>query len=182
MKIFQRLTAMLLPIALLVPSITSAAVVMPALDISLFSGDSGAIATETATGYDLDIDATVFTIVTDPGVSFDITNQSFVLHANVSGGLVTGSFVIGGGLLSGTLDNLTLATLSGSGSLDFKTDLIFTAGSLMGDYTGGRLEGIGNTSSLSAKLGAITVVPVPAAAWLFGSGLIGLIGIARRRT
>ncbi len=26
-----------------------------------------------------------------------------------------------------------------------------------------------------------TVVPVPAAAWLFGSGLIGLIGIARRK-
>lgn len=27
----------------------------------------------------------------------------------------------------------------------------------------------------------ITAVPVPAAAWLFGSGLIGLVGIARRR-
>lgn len=27
-----------------------------------------------------------------------------------------------------------------------------------------------------------TVVPVPAAAWLFGSGLLGLAGIARRRT
>jgi hypothetical protein len=26
-----------------------------------------------------------------------------------------------------------------------------------------------------------TVVPVPAAAWLFGSGLLGLIGMARRR-
>jgi len=25
-----------------------------------------------------------------------------------------------------------------------------------------------------------TVVPVPAAVWLFGSGLLGLIGIARR--
>lgn len=27
-----------------------------------------------------------------------------------------------------------------------------------------------------------TVVPVPAAVWLFGSGLLGLIGIARRKT
>jgi hypothetical protein len=26
-----------------------------------------------------------------------------------------------------------------------------------------------------------TVVPIPSAAWLFGSGLIGLIGIARRK-
>jgi len=28
--------------------------------------------------------------------------------------------------------------------------------------------------------GALTTVPVPAAAWLFGSGLLGLIGVARR--
>ena len=30
--------------------------------------------------------------------------------------------------------------------------------------------------------GGVGVVPVPAAAWLFGSGLLGLIGMARRRT
>jgi len=29
---------------------------------------------------------------------------------------------------------------------------------------------------------AINAVPVPAAVWLFGSGLLGLIGIARRKT
>jgi hypothetical protein len=28
----------------------------------------------------------------------------------------------------------------------------------------------------------VTAIPVPAAAWLFGSGLIGLIGLARRKT
>ena len=28
---------------------------------------------------------------------------------------------------------------------------------------------------------ATTAVPLPAAAWLFGSGLIGLVGIARRK-
>ena len=27
----------------------------------------------------------------------------------------------------------------------------------------------------------VAAVPVPAAAWLFGSGLVGLIGLARRR-
>ena len=35
------------------------------------------------------------------------------------------------------------------------------------------ISGTGDCSSLSA-------VPIPAAAWLFGSGLVGLIGIARR--
>ena len=29
--------------------------------------------------------------------------------------------------------------------------------------------------------GQVEVVPIPAAAWLFGSGLLGLIGLARRR-
>jgi hypothetical protein len=29
--------------------------------------------------------------------------------------------------------------------------------------------------------GNISTVPVPAAAWLFGSGLLGLVGIARRK-
>lgn len=33
----------------------------------------------------------------------------------------------------------------------------------------------------SAWFDGATVVPVPAAAWLFGSGLLGLVGIARRR-
>lgn len=36
----------------------------------------------------------------------------------------------------------------------------------------------GNYGTLAAD---VKVIPVPAAAWLFGSGLIGLVGIARRR-
>lgn len=40
----------------------------------------------------------------------------------------------------------------------------------------------GNTTFLGfGRLNAVQVVPVPAAIWLFGSGLIGLIGIARRK-
>jgi hypothetical protein len=31
------------------------------------------------------------------------------------------------------------------------------------------------------SLTVTTVVPVPAAAWLFGSGLLGLVGVARRK-
>jgi len=40
-----------------------------------------------------------------------------------------------------------------------------------------------NNSAVPAFVGAynIAAVPVPAAVWLFGSGLLGLVGVARRR-
>ena len=38
----------------------------------------------------------------------------------------------------------------------------------------------GQVANLS-NVRAFTVVPVPAAVWLFGSGLLGLVGVARRR-
>lgn len=38
-----------------------------------------------------------------------------------------------------------------------------------------------STSSLNSYSLDITAVPVPAAVWLFGSGLLGLVGIARRK-
>lgn len=40
---------------------------------------------------------------------------------------------------------------------------------------------IGHTSIVNWKATAISAVPVPASVWLFGSGLFGLIGIARRK-
>lgn len=38
-----------------------------------------------------------------------------------------------------------------------------------------------NWGSFVASGTAVTTIPVPAAAWLFGSGLLGLVGIARRK-
>jgi hypothetical protein len=62
-------------------------------------------------------------------------------------------------------------------------DLVFTVGpsAALGDYLidirvgvkGGRLD---RTESFTVSL-----VPIPAAVWLFGSGLLGLLAIARRR-
>jgi hypothetical protein len=43
------------------------------------------------------------------------------------------------------------------------------------------LDSIGLTSINSYYLIETTAVPIPAAVWLFGSGILGLIGIARRK-
>lgn len=44
-----------------------------------------------------------------------------------------------------------------------------------------RTEGIMTTAANGVVTNAPAAVPVPAAAWLLGSGLIGLVGVARRR-
>jgi hypothetical protein len=49
-----------------------------------------------------------------------------------------------------------------------------------GTFTGLKLN-IGNSSAVPSLVGTTAVVPVPAALWLFGSGLVGLAGIARKR-
>lgn len=42
-------------------------------------------------------------------------------------------------------------------------------------------DATGTTYLATGILTSVTVVPIPAAVWLFGSGLIGLIGVARRK-
>jgi len=44
-----------------------------------------------------------------------------------------------------------------------------------------RLQRTGTNGNGSLKLDGVPAVPVPAAVWLFGSGLLGLIGVARRK-
>ena len=49
-------------------------------------------------------------------------------------------------------------------------------------YTGTfDLGGVSSVRAFTATADGFAVVPVPAAAWLFGTGLIGLVGLARRK-
>lgn len=60
-------------------------------------------------------------------------------------------------------------------SLVLNLDTVFSATMFESSFTGhvdGRLEAVPTTPS---------ELPVPAAIWLFGSGLLGLVGVARRR-
>lgn len=76
-----------------------------------------------------------------------------------------------------TLESLLLAAGLNSGDIP---DLTF-AGAISSDgrYIAAAGVGEGYWIDLGAPL---TAVPVPAAVWLFGSGLLGFVGMARRKT
>lgn len=69
-------------------------------------------------------------------------------------------------------ENITSLWL-GSGTYIFSTHTFaFANGS-----ADGLLASVGSSTSIIG----VSIVPIPAAAWLFGSGLLGLVGIARRK-
>ena len=100
------------------------------------------------------------------------------------------------GILSATIETTVGATLDINASLDIfataanfggdgafaSADFFDTFGLVIAPAEG--FEGVeldyGGITPASFDLGGATV-PIPPAAWLFGSGLIGLIGVARRK-
>jgi hypothetical protein len=69
----------------------------------------------------------------------------------------------------------TLATLSFNTLASGTSSLALTI-NVLGDANGDPLT----ASTISSSI-TVSAVPVPAAVWLFGSGLLGLIGVARRK-
>ena len=57
---------------------------------------------------------------------------------------------------------------------------IHLADHFSGSFDGVRLD-ISGYSAAPSLVGTVSVVPVPAAVWLFGSGLLGLVGLVRKR-
>lgn len=143
------------------------------------------------TGFDLDI-------------SFDdsiLGFQSFTVGPGATGldpfGLDFGFFSSGsedspGIVTVGDLSVETDATLQAFqpnnfvlGTLNFNalnqvgtSSLVITSALLSGEF-----DALGIPTVLQAKLntGSVSVVPVPAAVWLFGSALLGLVGFSRRK-
>ena len=129
------------------------------------------------------------------GAGGSITITGGIDFPDATPDIATGSI-----LLTGTFDSATVVDL-GSGTFEFQIvggaftdtkhqDLLAFYGMPNTDYLGG----LNISFSTTANMGDIFTsdqifsgdvvnqpVPVPAAVWLFGSGLIGLIGIARRR-
>jgi hypothetical protein len=66
--------------------------------------------------------------------------------------------------------------LNGNGELLLSGDLLWTGGLSYGGLLNANTSIVLGTFNLTPA-----AVPVPAAAWLFGSALLGLLGVARRK-
>jgi hypothetical protein len=114
-------------------------------------------------------------------------NSDYTVALSVYGSLIstisdtnTSSMSLTGATGTVTLDALGKPieyTLGIPNDLVIPLSISATSGLATGDFTGNLTL---NNVSLDLQ-GSSTVVPVPAAVYLFGSGLLGLIGIARRR-
>jgi len=196
-KIITKLAIGLVGLMGMVSGANATPLTYPALDIQTLTGDTGITGTSTS----FTIDATAFKIILDSASSsfIDIPDQTFLLESDTSGaGTIS---VNGGSSLSGSFTNLTVYYLGGTFSTGgFTADVNYLGGSLVSGLSSGRIEGgfagatyngtpgliipfgtVFTADTISAKLGQVQTVPVPAAVWLFGSGLIGLAGIARRK-
>jgi hypothetical protein len=119
-----------------------------------------------------------------------------------TGPIITGTIVGGSGSFIGSILGVTSidVMITSFDTAVFDPDTLIAGSSVftlqladgdtgvIGDITGGSNTVQGNVFNAGADLllaadGNVTLqaVPVPAAVWLFGSGLLGLVGIARRR-
>ena len=110
----------------------------------------------------------------------DDTTISFALEPSSAGFFQTGGFRIE--LFEGVSSPVGVSVASAESRGD-QTSLFFVA-----DLSSDTIYTLRTAFNFNAANGvtaaattSVTVVPIPAAAWLFGSGLIGLIGLARRK-
>lgn len=118
---------------------------------SVLSGGSGTIGFDSSGGNTLSIAAGSYTFTEANDALYNLTGASLTLA-------------------SGALSDFSYQAISGTNGAPADFDSFFT--SFLSDVY---LSGTWNTTV------QMSPVPVPAAVWLFGSGLLGLVGLARRK-
>lgn len=110
-----------------------------------------------------------------------LATSAAVASDNVYGDLMVSEIRVNFAALSGLFANLAVPTTFSFADLDPATSN-FAIGFISDPYIFGNVAAFG----IGGQLKSVTVspriasVPVPAAAWLFGSGLLGLIGVGRQ--
>jgi hypothetical protein len=187
MRVFKLTNYILSVFLITAPLLANADVIYPALDVQNH-GSQGDTGSSFVPGSSFDADSTAFAIVFDdgtPSISLPLTDFSLTSTYNGGTSLYTGSFSAGT-LLSGSFTDLNVqytGNVFGTDFYTFDATVSYTGGSLATGIAAGSMTGsFDSNSNFTAKIGEITVVPVPAAFWLFGSGLLGLVAVARRQT
>jgi hypothetical protein len=174
------------------------------------SSDFGASSFHDASGSSPMVGPTVADILEGPGLFGTYDDVSGALHAtglNINGGasfsldgtllfdadgLLTANSVLNVTFTGSSLSDTTLGFLAGfvcCGSSGFPPNSFRPDGANMiltlwgADFSGDFLSTGSYTGSqlgMDLRLG-MSAAPVPAAVWLFGSGLLGLFGIARKK-
>lgn len=191
----------LVPAALLLGSSVASAATVSVLPVAqdVFEGDTVtvdlvAFDLVNAAGGSMDVswDASVLTMtggtLTDAQVNIaDVfegdgpwdnpDTSTFSDRGVVSPGLLSGLRVGTFNFVTGDAPLATL-TFTAVGAPGSSTDIIVGDGAGAG---GGWSPPIDGYNPATVNVVNTSVIPVPAAVWLFGSGLLGLVGIARRR-
>ena len=163
-----------------------------------FTGDLNALGyNQMSTGGQLSVDmdgkVTFYYIAAESGYSNSFSGSSSMTEANdsfnwdgwdsfsidvTSGDVLDFNFNSTSAKALSPVDNFSGSNLEGLGIMSSTTtsDLVLA----YNDNYLGFIDSDFDDMMVRAKFTS-TVVPVPAAAWLFGSGLLGLIGMARRR-
>ena len=102
-----------------------------------------------------------FSFLYNGGGGGTTTQIAYSLGSSLSGNVSTASMNVYGGTPWATFSTSFTPTVSGAETLNFVPN---------GVWSGGFIDAVN-----------ISAVPLPAAVWLLGSGLIGMVGVARRR-
>jgi len=111
-------------------------------------------------------------------------NTLTIIHAGINAP-ATPPVLRNGFMSKNTFDSLFGANLDSTHAGFLAFDLSRTGMNVFGSNFTVEIVGGGSSPTAAvpdlAGIGVVNAVPVPPAAWLFGSGLLGLVGIARRK-